>query len=43
MTDPAPSPIAFPAEVVRAVPEGEVVYGMQLPIQSQSTLFVADW
>ena len=25
------------------MPEGEVVYGMQLPIQSQSTLYVADW
>ena len=25
------------------MPEGEVVYGMQLPIQSQSTMFVADW
>jgi probable F420-dependent oxidoreductase len=39
MTDPA----LIPADVVRAVPEGEVVYGMQLPIQSQSTLYVADW
>ena len=39
MTDPA----MIPADVVRAVPEGEVVYGMQLPIQSQSTLYVADW
>ena len=39
MTDPA----SIPADVVRAVPEGEVVYGMQLPIQSQSTLYVADW
>ena len=39
MTDPA----LLPADVVRAVPEGEVVYGMQLPIQSQSTLYVADW
>ena len=39
MTDTAPSP----ADVVRAVPEGQVVYGMQLPIQSQSTLYVADW
>ena len=25
------------------MPEGEVGYGMQLPIQSQSTLYVADW
>ena len=39
MTDPS----LLPADVVRAVPEGEVVYGMQLPIQSQSTLYVADW
>jgi probable F420-dependent oxidoreductase len=29
--------------VVRAVPEGRVVYGMQLPVQSQSTLYVAEW
>jgi hypothetical protein len=33
----------IPADVVRTVPEGRVVYGMQLPIQSQSTLYVADW
>jgi probable F420-dependent oxidoreductase len=33
----------IPADVVRAVPEGEVVFGMQLPIQSQSTLYVAEW
>ena len=39
MTDPA----LIPADVVRAVPAGQVVYGMQLPIQSQSTLYVADW
>ena len=39
MTDPS----LLPADVVRTVPEGEVVYGMQLPIQSQSTLYVADW
>jgi probable F420-dependent oxidoreductase len=40
MTDPV---AALPADVVPAVPEGQVVYGMQLPIQSQSTLYVADW
>jgi probable F420-dependent oxidoreductase len=40
MADPT---AALPADVVRAVPEGRVVYGMQLPIQSQSTLYVADW
>lgn len=39
MTDPA----QLPEDVVRTVPEGRVVYGMQLPIQSQSTLYVADW
>jgi probable F420-dependent oxidoreductase len=39
MTDPS----LFPSDVVRAVPEGQVVYGMQLPIQSQSTLYVAEW
>lgn len=39
MTDEA----TLPAEVVRAVPEGRVAYGMQLPIQSQSTLYVAEW
>jgi probable F420-dependent oxidoreductase len=36
-------PVAVPADVVRAVPEGQVVFGMQLPIQSQSTLYVAEW
>jgi probable F420-dependent oxidoreductase len=39
MTDPA----LIPTDVVRTVPDGTVVYGMQLPIQSQSTLYVADW
>ena len=39
MTDPPP----LPSDAVRAVPPGTVVYGMQLPIQSQSTLYVADW
>lgn len=29
--------------VVRVVPEGRVVYGMQLPIQAQSRIFVAPW
>jgi probable F420-dependent oxidoreductase len=31
------------AEAVRIVPEGRLVYGMQLPIQAQSTVFAADW
>ena len=39
MTDP----VVPPVDVVRTVPDGQVVYGMQLPIQSQSTLYVADW
>jgi probable F420-dependent oxidoreductase len=39
VTDPA----TLPSAAVRAVPEGQVVYGMQLPIQSQSTLYVAPW
>jgi probable F420-dependent oxidoreductase len=39
MTDAA----LIPADVVRTVPEGAVAYGMQLPIQSQSTLYVAEW
>jgi probable F420-dependent oxidoreductase len=33
----------LPAEVVTCIPEGEVVWGMQLPIQSQSSLFVSKW
>jgi alkanesulfonate monooxygenase SsuD/methylene tetrahydromethanopterin reductase-like flavin-dependent oxidoreductase (luciferase family) len=32
-----------PADVVRTVPDGRVVWGMQLPIQSQSTLYTAEW
>ena len=39
MTDPSP----YPDDVVRAVPEGQVVYGIQLPIQAQSTLYAAPW
>jgi probable F420-dependent oxidoreductase len=29
--------------VVEIVPQGRLVYGMQLPIQAQSTVFAADW
>ncbi len=36
-------PVTPPTEVVRVVPDGSVVVGMQLPIQSQSTLYVAEW
>ena len=28
---------------MRTVPEGQLAYGMQLPVQAQSELFVADW
>jgi probable F420-dependent oxidoreductase len=28
---------------LQTIPEGTVVYGIQLPIQAQSTLFAADW
>jgi probable F420-dependent oxidoreductase len=28
---------------VRIVPDGQMVFGMQLPIQAQSSMFVADW
>lgn len=31
------------SRAVRIVPEGSLVYGIQLPIQSQSELYVADW
>lgn len=37
------APVTPPADVVRVVPDGSVVVGMQLPIQSQSTLYVAEW
>ncbi len=30
-------------ETVRIIPEGEVVFGIQLPVQSQSTIYVEDW
>jgi len=31
------------SEVVQIVPEGRLVYGMQLPIQAQSTMFASPW
>ncbi len=31
------------AEPVQIIPDGEVVFGIQLPIQSQSTIYVEDW
>jgi probable F420-dependent oxidoreductase len=30
-------------ETVSIIPEGKVVYGIQLPIQSQSTIYCEDW
>lgn len=40
MTD---SPIAPPADVVPVLPPGVVSFGMQLPVQSQSTIYVEPW
>lgn len=31
------------SEAVSIVPPGQLVYGMQLPIQAQSSMFVAEW
>jgi len=30
-------------DTVSIIPDGDVVYGIQLPIQSQSTIYVEDW
>ena len=40
MTD---SPIDPPADVVTVLPTGVLSFGMQLPIQSQSTIYVEPW
>ncbi len=40
MTD---SPIAPPVDVVPVLPAGVVSFGMQLPVQSQSTIYVEPW
>ncbi len=40
MTD---SPIAPPVDVVTVLPPGVVSFGMQLPVQSQSTIYVEPW
>jgi probable F420-dependent oxidoreductase len=37
------SPIALPTDVVPVLPTGVVSFGMQLPIQSQSTIYVEPW
>ncbi len=36
-------PIPPPADVVTVLPEGRTVFGMQLPVQSQSTLYAQPW
>ena len=40
MTD---SSFAPPAHVVPVLPAGVVSFGMQLPVQSQSTIYVEHW
>ena len=37
------SPISPPADVVTVLPAGRTVFGMQLPIQSQSTMYAQAW
>ncbi len=37
------SPIPAPADVVTVLPAGRTVFGMQLPVQSQSTLYAQPW
>ena len=36
-------PFPPPHDVVNVLPEGRTVFGMQLPIQSQSTIYVQPW
>ena len=36
-------PIPPPADVVTALPTDRTVFGMQLPIQSQSTIYAQPW
>lgn len=36
-------PLAPPADVVTLLPPGRTVFGMQLPVQSQSTIYVQPW
>jgi probable F420-dependent oxidoreductase len=36
-------PVVSPGESVSIIPEGSVVFGIQLPIQSQSTIYVEAW
>jgi probable F420-dependent oxidoreductase len=39
----SPAPITPPENVVTVLPEGTLSFGMQLPIQSQSSLYVQPW
>jgi len=34
---------SLPTDVVTVIPDGEVVWGIQLPIQSQSSIYVSKW
>ncbi len=36
-------PIAPPGDVVTVLPKGRTVFGMQLPVQSQSSIYVQPW
>ncbi len=38
-----PTPVAPPEDVVTVLPAGRTVFGMQLPVQSQSTIYVQPW
>ncbi len=42
MSDPHPR-VPPPADVVNVLPVGRLVFGMQLPIQSQSTIYTQPW
>ena len=37
------SPFALPDDAVTVLPAGRTVFGMQLPVQSQSTIYVQPW
>ncbi len=39
----SPSSVPLPADVVSVLPAGRTVFGMQLPIQSQSTIYTRPW
>ncbi len=43
MSTPPTGPVEAPGDVVTALPGGRTVFGMQLPIQSQSTIYVQSW